>query len=57
MNKGGRDKVNVELSWETIETIVRNTLYVDLMFASPDSELYQAIARVLQYYGGNVDEQ
>lgn len=57
MNKGGRDKINVELPWESVELLVKQTLTVDLMLTDPASDLHQAIAKVLNYYGGNVDEQ
>lgn len=57
MNNHGRDKVNVEISWENLELIIRQTLLVDIMMTNPDSELYQALVAVHRYYGGDLDEQ
>lgn len=57
MYNHGRNKVNVEISWENLELIIRQTLLVDVTMTDPDDELYQALVTVYRYYGGDLDEQ
>lgn len=52
------DKLVMELPWDTVELIVRDALTVDLKYSNDDEgPLHNAIRLVLEYYGGDLDEQ
>ena len=58
MIKLNEDKQMVmELPWETVELIVRNALKedLDILNGRDNSELTDALKRVYEYYGGNLE--
>lgn len=58
MIKLNQDKQMVmELPWETVELIVRNALKedLDILNGRDNSELTDALKRVYEYYGGNLE--
>ena len=54
------DKLIMELPWDMVELIVRDTLKTDIEMYSIDEsdvDLLDALEKVYQYYGGNFNDE
>jgi len=50
------EKLVIELPWETVELIVRDTLTNDLKYSEDGQrQLHAALRVVLDYYGGAIE--
>lgn len=60
MIKREDDKLIMELPWDMVELIVRDTLKTDIEMYSIDEsdvDLLDALEKVYQYYGGNFNDE
>lgn len=54
------DKLIMELPWDMVELIVRDTLKTDIELLSDDEsdiDLLDALQRVYEYYGGYLNDE
>jgi hypothetical protein len=60
MIKHEDNKLFMELPWDMVELIVRDTLKTDIEMYSVDEsdiDLLDALQKVYQYYGGNLNNE
>ena len=60
MIKREEDKLIMELPWDMVELIVRDTLKTDIELLSEnesDIDLLDALQRVYEYYGGYLNDE
>ena len=60
MIKREEEKLIMELPWDMVELIVRDTLKIDIELLSEnesDIDLLDALQRVYEYYGGYLNDE